>query len=208
MVSNEGEKALDEWLDKAKLASSGVELPEGDKAGGEFAEFGTDLRDSWPSLSGMPEIKLRLQQAWRLTRHYLLGVQKQRERGLNGAGHRTSGALSQYVAFLDVYVNTAHIRDAGMRLSFPYFIGGTTWRFMHTVAEIACSKDEKKDETKDGQDGQDGSFCVERFKDYFRSFATMYPCPVSLYRYTCLYMNSCCVFIFIFIFTFTFTCTI
>ena len=106
-------------------------------------------------------------QAWRLTRHYLNGVQKQREREVN-TSHRTSGSLTQYVAFLDVFCkNRSFVRRADMRLSFPYFIGNTTWLLKHTVAEIACASSSTKNAER----------IVRAFKAYFPLFATMYCCP-------------------------------
>ena len=54
-----------------------------------------------------------------------------------------------------------------MRLSFPYFIGSATWRWKHTVAEIACSKTDPAEQSQ----------ICERFKTYFPLFATMYACP-------------------------------
>ena len=101
-------------------------------------------------------------QAWRLTRHYLNGIQKQREREM-GVGHRSSGCLTQYVAFLDVSVNKEFVRPARMRLTFPYFIGPGAWTFKHTVAEIACAAESER-----------AIVIVDAFKAYFKHFATMY----------------------------------
>lgn len=115
-----------------------------------------------------PSRKLMIKQAWRLTRHYLNGIQKRRERLEFG---RETGALSQYVAFLDVCLGRNDVRDANMRLSFPYFIGPSTWRFLHTTAEIVCSRDAAEQEQ-----------LIALFKDFFRSFAAMYPCPYCRYH--------------------------
>ena len=57
-----------------------------------------------------------------------------------------------------------------MRISFPYFIGPSTWRLMHTMGEIACN--EQKNNEK----------FVSIFKDYFRSLASVYPCPYCRYH--------------------------
>ena len=85
----------------------------------ELERFGRDVIDAFESSDTSTEIKIRLMQAWRLTRHYLNGVQKQREREVN-TSHRTSGSLTQYVAFLDVFCkNRSFVRRADMRLSFP-----------------------------------------------------------------------------------------
>ena len=53
-----------------------------------------------------------------------------------------------------------------MRLTFPYFIGPPTWKLLHTIAEIACTCS-----------GNASTKIVEKFKSFFRLFATLYPCP-------------------------------
>jgi hypothetical protein len=53
-----------------------------------------------------------------------------------------------------------------MRISFPYFIGPATWRFLHTSAEIIVQLPPQR---------QIGA--VERFKAFFAAMATIYPCP-------------------------------
>mgnify|MGYP006248433061 FL=1 len=53
-----------------------------------------------------------------------------------------------------------------MRVSFPYYIGPATWRFMHTSAELIADQPAPQ---------QPGS--VEAFKTFFAALATMYPCP-------------------------------
>jgi hypothetical protein len=58
-----------------------------------------------------------------------------------------------------------------MRLSFPYYIGPAVWRFFHTTAEIVCTK---------SQEEQKG--LVGAFKQFFKFFATMYPCPYCRYH--------------------------
>ena len=78
--------------------------------------------------------------------------------------------LTQYCAFLDVHVGRHFVERAGMRLSFPYFIGNAAWRFMHTSAEIACAKGGA------GDAGAEQGVC-DAFKAYFGAFATMYCCP-------------------------------
>jgi Erv1 / Alr family len=142
------EAALDQWFADAKAA-------------GEFARYGGDVAEHFHSCT--PEQKLRIRQAWRLTSHYLNGVQKRRERLEFG---RDSGVLSQYVAFIDVYLGRSDVRDAQMRISFPYYIGPAVWRFFHTSAEIVASQPKERQTT-----------LVEVFKDFFKLFATMYPCP-------------------------------
>lgn len=128
---------------------------------GEFQRYGADVAEYFPKST--PKQKLMLKQAWRLTHHYLNGVQKRRERQEFG---RESGDLSQYVAFIDVYLNRSHVKDSQMRVSFPYYIGPAVWRFFHTTAEIACTK------TPESQKA-----LVACFRDFFKLFASMYPCP-------------------------------
>ncbi|MCY0994035.1 EF-hand domain-containing protein [Nannocystis sp. ILAH1] len=128
---------------------------------GEFAVYGKELIAAFPGCS--PPEKLRLLQSWWLSRHYLNGVQKRRERAEFG---RDSGSISQYVSFVDVYVGRNDVRDAQMRVSFPYFIGPAVWRFLHTVAELACDKPAAEQQR-----------LVPVFKQFFKLFATMYPCP-------------------------------
>jgi Ca2+-binding EF-hand superfamily protein len=131
------------------------------KDGGELQWYGADLVAAFPSCT--PAEKLRLLQSWWLARHYLNGVQKRRERAELG---RDSGSVSQYIAFIDVYLGRSDIRDSGMRVSFPYYIGPAVWRFLHTTAEIVCSKP-----------AGEQAHHVETFKEFFKLFATMYPCP-------------------------------
>ncbi len=142
------EAVLDRWFAAAREA-------------GEFARYGADVAAHFPDCG--PRQKLSVRQAWRLTRHYLNGVEKRRERLELG---RESGDLSQYVAFLDVYLGRSHVRDARMRVSFPYYLGPAVWRFLHTAAEIVCAQ--KSERQRD---------LVALFKDFFRLFATQYPCP-------------------------------
>ncbi|WP_375513975.1 EF-hand domain-containing protein [uncultured Nostoc sp.] len=142
------EAALDEWYDCTKKS-------------GEFNRYGADVAENF--LHCTPKQKLMLKQAWRLTHHYLNGVQKRRERLEFG---RESGALSQYVAFIDVYLNRTEVKDSQMRVSFPYYIGPAVWRFFHTTAEIVSTKTDVQQKA-----------AVAIFKDFFQLFATMYPCP-------------------------------
>src|ERR687885_583436 len=142
------EAALNEWYEATKTS-------------GEFGRYGADVASGFPKCG--PKQKLMLQQAWRLTHHYLNGVQKRRERLEFG---RESGELSQYVAFIDVYIDRTEIKNSQMRVSFPYYIGPAVWRFFHTTAEIVCTK------TPEQQ-----TALVAVFKDFFKLFATMYPCP-------------------------------
>ena len=128
---------------------------------GEFEYYGEELVAAFPGCS--PPEKLRLLQSWWLSRHYLNGVQKRRERAEFG---RDSGSISQYVTFVDVYVGRNDVRDAQMRVSFPYFIGPAVWRFLHTVAELVCDKPAEEQQR-----------LVAVFKAFFKLFATMYPCP-------------------------------
>jgi Ca2+-binding EF-hand superfamily protein len=131
------------------------------KAVGEFDRYGADVAQNFSQCTAKQ--KLAVKQAWRLTHHYLNGVQKRRERQEFG---RESGALSQYVAFIDVYLGRSDVQDSQMRVSFPYYIGPAVWRFFHTTAEIVCHKPYEQQKT-----------LVAVFKDFFQRFATMYPCP-------------------------------
>ncbi len=140
--------ALDKWYESTKKAE-------------EFDHYGIDVAEGFPNCT--PKQKLMLKQAWCLTHHYLNGVQKRRER-LEGG--RESGTLSQYVAFIDVYVGRSDVKNAQMRVSFPYYLGPAVWRFFHTTAEIVCTKTPEQQKA-----------LVAVFKDFFQLFATMYPCP-------------------------------
>lgn len=144
-------------LDEAAL----TQWYEDTKASGEFDRYGADVVQNFAQCT--PKQKLAVKQAWRLTHHYLNGVQKRRERQEFG---RESGALSQYVAFIDVYLARSDVKDSQMRVSFPYYIGPAVWRFFHTTAEIVCTKPNAAQKA-----------VVEIFKDFFKLFATMYPCP-------------------------------
>lgn len=142
------EAALNQWYEATKTS-------------GEFGRYGADVVESFPKCA--PKQQLMLQQAWRLTHNYLNGVQKRRERMEFG---RESGELSQYVSFIDVYIDRSEIKNSQMRVSFPYYIGPAVWRFFHTTAEIVSTKTPKQQKT-----------LVAIFKDFFKLFATMYPCP-------------------------------
>ncbi|MFN6465810.1 MAG: EF-hand domain-containing protein [Nostoc sp. DedVER02] len=142
------EAALNEWYDCTKKS-------------GEFNRYGADVAENF--LHCTPKEKLVLKQAWRLTHYYLNGVQKRRERLEFG---RESGALSQYVSFIDVYLNRTEVKDSQMRVSFPYYIGPAVWRFFHTTAEIVATKTSEQQKA-----------LIAIFKDFFQLFATMYPCP-------------------------------
>jgi Ca2+-binding EF-hand superfamily protein len=142
------EAALDAWY------ASSLES-------GEFSSFGADVAQGFSACT--PGQKRSLQQAWELSHHYLNGVQKRRERQEFG---RDSGALSQYVAFIDVQLGRNDIRDAQMRISFPYYIGPAVWRFFHTSAEIICT-----------QEPDQQAISIQLFKSFFALFARLYPCP-------------------------------
>jgi Ca2+-binding EF-hand superfamily protein len=131
------------------------------QAVGEFDRYGSDVAESFAKCT--PKQKLMLKQAWRLTHHYLNGVQKRRERQ---DSVRESGELSHYIAFIDVYLNRSYVKDAQMRISFPYYIGPAVWRFFHTIAEIVCTKTDAQQEV-----------LIAYFRDFFKLFASMYPCP-------------------------------
>ena len=130
-------------------------------ASGEFRMYGHATDEAFQSRP--LTVKKELRRAWELTRHYLNGVQKRREREEFG---REDGFLCQYVAFLDIHVDRHDVEASQMRVSFPYYIGPATWRFMHTSAELIAAQP---------VDQQQRS--VQAFKAFFGGLATMYPCP-------------------------------
>ncbi|MEG4231495.1 EF-hand domain-containing protein [Microcoleus sp. Pol11C3] len=142
------EAALNEWYEATKTS-------------GEFGRYGADVAENFAKCA--PKQQLMLQQAWRLTHYYLNGIQKRRESLECG---RESGELSQYVAFIDVYIDRTEVKNSQMRLSYPYYIGPAVWRFFHTTAEIVSTKTPEQQKT-----------LVAIFKEFFMLFATMYPCP-------------------------------
>ncbi|MBM5800159.1 MAG: histidine kinase, partial [Cyanobacteria bacterium K_DeepCast_35m_m2_023] len=152
-LDGESEAELDSWFRQAR-------------DGGEFDHYAPALRARF--LDCPLWVKRELKQAWRLTRHYLNGVQKRREREEFGRG---DGYLSEYVAFIDIHLGRSDIADSEMRLSFPYYIGPATWRFLHTSAEIIAARPEAEQHQ-----------LVELFKRFFAALATMYPCPYCRYH--------------------------
>ncbi|HEY9702894.1 MAG TPA: ERV1/ALR-related protein, partial [Allocoleopsis sp.] len=146
--TNPDEAALNQWYNDTK-------------ATGAFNSYGADVAENF--LNCTPKEKLAIKQAWRLTETYLNGVQKRRERAEFG---RDSGELSNYISFIDVYLGRSAIKNAEMRVSFPYYIGPAVWRFFHTTPEILCTKPLEKQQA-----------LIPVFKEFFKLFATMYPCP-------------------------------
>lgn len=60
-----------------------------------------------------PPPPLHPKRAWRLSCHYFLGPEKQRERDVESdVDHRNTGDLSQYVAFLDVHLSKRYVEVA------------------------------------------------------------------------------------------------
>ena len=135
-------------------------------AAGRFDHFATDLRDCFADCSH--EIKLALRQAWALTAPYLAGVEKRREREEFG---RDSGYLSEYVAFIDTHLGRDDIAASEMRVSFPYYIGPAVWGLLHGSAELV-----------EAMPVSERLLAINRFTAFFRSFATMYPCPYCRYH--------------------------
>lgn len=133
---------------------------------GAFDRYGTDLRNGFAVCP--VKVKRSLRQAWRLTEHYLNSLQKRRERAEFG---RESGYLSQYVSFVDLHLGRSDVADAEMRISFPYFIGPAVWCLLHTAANLV-----------EDMEGTAKAVAMDRFKAFFRSFATMYPCPYCRYH--------------------------
>ncbi len=148
-VEAETEADLDAWFERRNLA-------------GDFDSYATALKAHFLGCS-LP-VKQELKQAWELSYHYINGVQKRREREEFG---RESGYLSEYVAFIDVFLGRDDIERSEMRLSFPYYLGPATWRFMHTSAELI-------DAIPPGERQNEALACFKRF---FPALATMYPCP-------------------------------
>jgi len=128
---------------------------------GEFSRFGGDVAEGFSRCEA--RVKMSLKQAWQLSKQYLNGLQKRRERLEFG---RDSGSLSHYVAFMDVYLGRSDVRDTQMRVSFPYYIGPAVWRFLHTTAEIIS-----------GQAIEQQATSIALFKTFFSLFARLYPCP-------------------------------
>ena len=147
-IATETEEDLDAWFHDCKDA-------------GEFLPFALDVQDNFSACEFW--VKQEIKQAWRLSRHYLNGVQKRREREEFG---RDSGYLSEYVSFIDVYLARSDVADSEMRISFPYFIGPATWRFLHTGAEIVANFSP-----------EDQGATAATFKAFFGAMATVYPCP-------------------------------
>lgn len=136
-------------------------------ARGAFDRYAPDLRDGFAACT--PEVQQALAQAWRLTEPYLNGLEKRREREEFG---RETGALSQYVAFIDAHLGRSDVAEAGMRVSFPYYLGPAVWCYLHTAAELVEALD----------DDAARAAAVEAFKRFFRAFAAMYPCPYCRYH--------------------------
>jgi hypothetical protein len=135
-------------------------------ASGAFDRHSTDLRDGFAACS-LPQ-KQSLAQAWALTEHYLNGLEKRREREEFG---RETGYLSEYVAFIDIFLGRDDVAKSEMRLSFPYYIGPAVWCLLHTGAEIV-----------EGFPVDQRAAAITLFKRFFMAFATMYPCPYCRYH--------------------------
>jgi hypothetical protein len=149
---NETEEEINDWFNKCKKNNI-------------FDPYALDLNNYF--LKNNLEVKKTLKHSWLLSEHYLNGVQKKREREEFG---RNDGFLCEYVTFIDIYLGRNDVENSEMRISFPYFIGPSTWRLMHTMGEIACNEQKNNEEF------------VSIFKDYFRSLASVYPCPYCRYH--------------------------
>lgn len=136
------------------------------RASGVFDAYATDLRDGFAACT-LP-VRRSLKQAWRLTEHYLNGLEKRREREEFG---RETGFLSQYVAFIDLPLGRSDVARAEMRLSFPYYIGPAVWCLLHTGAELVEALPQPARVS-----------AIAAFKTFFRGLATMYPCPYCRYH--------------------------
>ena len=79
--------------------------------------------------------------------------------------HRFTGDLSMYIPFIDIAMGRGYVEHSEMRLSFPYFVGPTTWCFFHTVGEaVGARKAEEKE-------------LIVLFKGMLSNFPRIYPCP-------------------------------
>jgi len=145
----ETEADLDAWFERRNQA-------------GDFDTYATALQAHFLGCS-LP-VKQELKQAWELSYHYINGVQKRREREEFG---RESGYLSEYVTFIDIFLGRDDVERSEMRLSFPYYIGPASWRFMHTSAELIHAM----------PPGEHQDAALACFKRFFPALATMYPCP-------------------------------
>ena len=136
----------------------------------EFLPYGHDV--GWRFAECDKHVKVVIMQSWRLARSYLNGIQKQREREIE-AHHRRTGGLSRYVPFIDVYLGTRFVERGEMRVSFPYYLGHTVWRLLHTVPEMADSSGAERSKA-----------ILEAFKSFFRTFVTTYSCPFCRHHLT------------------------
>jgi len=172
--------------DLSQLAHNGTDAEKwfaSTEENGDFSKFGQDVQRAWPSLT--PEKKTMMRQAWRLTGHYLNGVHKMRECDHGECTHitnknewevRHSGNLSNYVCFIDVHLGMGRLDPEQMRMSFPYYLSTPTWRFLHTIPEIAESK---------WQVNGDLSI-ITAFRTWILRFAKMYPCKHCLHHLHCI----------------------
>lgn len=128
---------------------------------GRFKNFGGDVVAAWPGANY--SIKLNLRMAWRLAETYLNGPAKQRETDPD----RVTGDLSNYVVFMDIYSNNTHIRDAKMRVTYGWFWGTSTWRLLHSLAELIDLS------------GSNASLLwhLDLFKGFFQTLPKTLACP-------------------------------
>ena len=110
----------------------------------------------------IPE-KIMMKRAWDMIRDYMIEYQIKLE--VKTSEERD---ISQYVPFIDIHLNRSYVRDFGMRLTMPFFIGPPLWTFLHSVPEIIDSLAIDEDDCYD---------LIEFFKDYIMLFLRMYPCP-------------------------------
>jgi len=147
-------------------------------ANGAFDPYGPDMKASFrraPPLS-----KLMLSRAWQLTADYLNGVQKQRERQSETVAHRATGGVARYVPFIDVYLHRMFVANAEMRVSFPYYLGYSTWRLFHTVPEIMAARAPAAADA-----------IVGALKGFLATFVTMYPCPFCRHHLNAYVLPTC-----------------
>jgi hypothetical protein len=113
-------------------------------------------------------------QARRLTQTYFFGEQQLREKSSDrsAAGDKE---LSQYVPFLDYYVQKNYVKSHNMRLSFPYYLGPAVWTLHHALAERAAELEGRH------TGGRALTTCIV---DYLRVFPKIYACPFCRHHAT------------------------
>jgi len=160
----ESEADLDAWFER-------------EKAAGDFEPFGSDVLHGWAHLEAGHKRTVML--AWESARGYLNGPGKRRERDEPGARHRGTGCLSSYVPFVDAFLGRTDVKAAAMRLSFPYYIGTSTWLLQHVVAEEAARAASAG--LLSGRASEAAR--VAQYKRFLLALGTSYPCPYCRHHF-------------------------